>query len=104
MTDAEKLAENMLRAIEADSLATEGAFSLLGPQTETAEMFMLAMRLGHRHALAAAGAVLDRWKEERGDAEHVWCHQPGPPCPRCGETHCHWHAGKADDPKMGGAP
>ena len=64
MTKAEKLATDMLLAIEADSLATEGAFSLLGPQTETAEMFMLGMRLAYRHALAAAGAVIDRWKED----------------------------------------
>lgn len=64
MTEAEKLANDMLQAIEAGSLATEGAFSLLGPQTESTEMFMLAMRLAYRHSLAAAGAVLDRWKED----------------------------------------
>lgn len=98
MTDAENLAEEIIQALEQK-------------RSRYTRLIMEASCGSDEHAwrngkavmgvaIDIARAVVARWKAARKDAEHMWDHQPGTPCPRCGQTHGHWHTGKADDPAM----
>ncbi len=101
MSDAESLVEKIVGMLEHHrNLVVETARQ----SNEHVRPGLVGTAQGMTDAIRIVRGAAEQWKEDRKDAEHVWCHQSGPPCPRCGMTHMHHHTGKANDPKMGGAP
>jgi len=103
--DAERLADRLAKEIIESLESQVNALDMLaGSSWRTVELEDLAKKLrpGVAHALELVREVVGQWDKKRKDAGHLWAHESGTPCPRCGQSHWHWHTGKADDPTNGG--